>query len=248
MDLSTGVSTLQAIHSQTDARTVDCTALHIQRNGCAAAAGAGNGEHTLVFRVQIDQLLALKHAQVNAGSAIHAGLFIHSDDHFQRRMGNGSISHQGHGVSKGNAVIAAEGCSLGRNAVAIMGHIQTFGSHINGAIGILLADHIHMALQDHRLMVLHAAGAVLKDDHIVQIILNITQTMLLCKADQIVTDHLGVAGAVGNGADFFKISKYRSRLKTCQFNRIHSSNSFIWDDHILPQKRAKVHPHMPGKK
>ena len=162
-------------------------------------------------------------------------------------MGNGGIRHQCHGVSKGNAVIAAQSRTLCGNAVAVMGHIQTLYSHVYGAGSILLADHIHVTLQDHRFVVFHTACAVLEDDHVIQLVLNVAQTMFLGKADQIVTDHFGVAGAMGNRADLFKISKYRSRFKTCQFYSIHSRISFVWDIHILPQMTSKVHPLKTGK-
>lgn len=55
-------------------------------------------------------------------------------------------SRMGQGIGDGNAVITAQGGSLGKDAASIMGHVQTIHSHIQGAAGVLFADHIHMAL------------------------------------------------------------------------------------------------------
>jgi hypothetical protein len=105
---------------------------------------------------------------------------------------------------------------------AVVLHIQTVGLHIDGAVGILITDHVHMALQDHRSMILHAAGTFLEKDNVVVFILNIADIMLLGKGHQIIGDLLGVAGAMGNGAEFFKIAKYVCRFQTCQLYSIHN--------------------------
>ena len=93
-----------------------------------------------------------------------------------------------------------------------MHHIQAIGLHIQGAACVFFADHIHVTLQNNRVMILITASTILEDDHIVNFVLNIAQISCLGKVNQIITDCLCVPGAVGDSTDFFKKSKYRSRI------------------------------------
>ena len=224
VDLHTGVAALQAVHRQLNTRTVNHTALHRQMDGTPCAAGTGNGENTLVLRIQIHKGSALQHGKIHAGSALHTDLLIHSDDDLQRRMGNGFVCQQRQCICHRNTVVAAKGGSLGKHALTVMGHIQPLIVHIDGTISILLTDHIHMALQDHGCMILHTAGALLKEDHIIQFVLNIADPMLYGKGNQIIADHLRVTRSMRNGTDFFKVTKNRSRLQTCQLNCVHNQS------------------------
>ena len=140
-------------------------------------------------------------------------------------MRNRGIVQQCQRIGNRNTVITAQRGSLGENMAAIMGNVQSIHSHIKRAGSILLTDHIDMALQDHRLMVLIAAGTLLENNHIVYFVLNIAQSTRFRKIDQIIADSLGIAGAMGNGANLFEISKHRSRLQACEFNSIHLKHS-----------------------
>ena len=74
-------------------------------------------------------------------------------------------------------------------------------------------------------MVFHAAGALPKEDHIVQIVLDAPDPLLPGKGYQIVTDGLGVSGPVGDGAELFKAGKHFLRLNTRQFLCFHIISS-----------------------
>ena len=153
-------------------------------------------------------------------------------------MRNGGVSQQRQSVGNSNAIVTAQRSSLGKDKRTVVGHIQTVHSHINGTIRILLADHIHVALQYHGLVIFIAAGTVGVDDHIVKFILLITQTVLYRKTHQIVADGLGIAAAVGNGANIFKIRKYRLRLQTGKFAVNHNQRSLSHDSalyHTAPE-------------
>ena len=226
VDLHAGVAALKAFHRQLDAGTIDHSALQRQADGGSCATSAGNREDTLFLGVQIQHGASFQPGKIDAGSAEHTGLLIHGDDDFQRRMGNGLIGQNGHGISHSDAVIAAQGSTTGENIGAVMGHIQALSLHIDGAIRILVTDHVHVALQDHRGMILVAAGTFLIEDHIIQFILLVTDAVFLRKRHQIVADGLGIAGTMGIRAEFFKESKNGCRLQTGQLNSIHSVRSF----------------------
>ena len=225
MDLHAGVTTLQILHHQTDTRTIDGLTRNRNTDGGASATSTGNGKDTLFLRVDVQQHSTLQHGQIDSCSTIHTGLLVHSDHQFQGRMDNGAISCEGHSKSHGNTIVTTPGSAIGKNIIAVMGDIQALSIHIDGAIHILFTDHIHMTLDDHRGMILHAAGTGDENDDIVQRILDIFQALLLRKVHQVVADDLGIARAMGHGANFFKITKDRSRFQTCQFHSIHGDHS-----------------------
>ena len=78
-----------------------------------------------------------------------------------------------------------------------------------------------MALDDDRLVVLVALGGVTKEDDVVQLILDIPDPLLLCKGHKVIRDDLGVAGAVGHGAELFEIAEDDRGLQARQTNRLH---------------------------
>ena len=174
MNLRAGMAALQAIHYQPDAGAVDGFPLRWQGDAGMASTGAGNGEDSLVLGIQIQQHPAIEHGQVNHIRAQHSDFLIHRNYHFQRRMGNGRIIQQRQRVGNGNSVVTAQRGSVGIYILIVVSHIQTFCRHIQCAGRLLLADHVHMALQDHRGMVLHTAGAILKNDYIIRLVLNIS--------------------------------------------------------------------------
>ena len=137
-------------------------------------------------------------------------------------MRNGIVVQNGQGIGHGNPVITAQSGSLGKDAASIMGHVQTIHSHIQGAAGILFADHIHMALQNDALVVFQAAGAGSKDHHIVALILAIAKAVGLRKGNQVVADGLCIAAPMGDGTYFFKITEYALGLQALQFSFRHS--------------------------
>ena len=223
MDLHTGVTALESLHRQSDARTVNRPALNRQADGSTGATGAGHGENALVLTVQIDERPTLQHRKVDAGRTKHTGLLIYGNNDLQRRMGNGLVCQQRQSISHSDAVVAAQRGALGKHVGFIVCHIQALGIHIDGAIGVLVAYHIHMALKNHRLVILVATSALAKENHIVKAILDIPQALLLGKFHQVVADLLGVAGAVGVSAQLFKITKYAGRLQSCQFYSFHNT-------------------------
>ena len=75
-------------------------------------------------------------------------------------------------------------------------------------------------------MVLHAAGALREEDHVVGFVLNISQPLLPGKGHQVVGNTLGIPGAMGDRADLFKISKYGRGLQTRKLHRFHKLHSF----------------------
>ncbi|KAF5053689.1 hypothetical protein DSECCO2_395900 [anaerobic digester metagenome] len=121
-----------------------------------------------------------------------------------------------HRHSYGNSVVAAQRGSLCQNQIAVHRQIQPLFRHILGTLGNLFADHIQMALQDHRLRLFISGGRFLDDDDIVCRVLMILKATRLCKVRAPVTNRLRVSGAVGNGAHLLKKLEDLLRLQLVQ--------------------------------
>lgn len=121
------------LHAEAHAGTVDSLPLGVQGDGTGCAACTGDGENTLILAVQIQHGAALHIRQVHGCGTQHPDLLVHGNDHFQRRVRNGIVVQNGQGIGDGNAVITAQGGSLGKDAASIMGHVQTIHSHIQGS-------------------------------------------------------------------------------------------------------------------
>ena len=149
-------------------------------------------------------------------------------------MGNGRVCQQSQTHGNGDTVVAAQRRALGKHKLAVVGHIQSLGGHVNGAVRILLADHVQMALEDHGGVVFQAAGAGAIDNHIVHFILNVPQAMGFGKVHHIIRHGLCIPGAMGNGTDFLKIAENGPGLQTRQFLRFHNSRSFSFTLLLYP--------------
>ena len=57
-------------------------------------------------------------------------------------------------------------------------------------------------------MLLIAASTLTEEDHVVKLVLDIPQTLLLGKAHQVIADLFCVSGTVGVGTQLFKKAKF----------------------------------------
>ena len=192
VNFRTGMTALQTVNHQPDAGAVNSPPFHRQRNGGSCTAGTGDGEHALPFRIHIHQTAAAERGQIDGICSQQTDFLIGGNNHFQRRMGDGGIGQHSQSHCHRDTVIGAQGCTLGEHHFVIMGNIQALSGHVNVAVGILLTDHIHMALKHYRQMVLHTAGTIGKKDDVVRFILNIFKAMFLRKRHQIIGNHFGI--------------------------------------------------------
>ena len=167
VDFYTGVAALQAFHGQFDTRTVNSPTGNWQQKICSCAAGAGYSENTLFLTIKIQHSAALQGGKINSVGAVHTGLFVHSENDFQGRVGDGLVSKQRHSISHSNTVVTTQSGAFGKDPLTIVCDVQAFLIHINGAISVLVANHINVTLDNHRLMILHATGAFTEEQDIV---------------------------------------------------------------------------------
>lgn len=130
----------------------------------------------------------------------HAGLLVHGDEDFNGWVGNGGVLQQGHGIGHGDAVVAAQSGPTGKDKLVVVGQVQGLLGHIHGAVRVLLADHVHVALEQHRGVVLIAGGSRLEPENVPHRVLDDTNAVAFGKFFQIIADGFDIPGAMRNGA------------------------------------------------
>ncbi len=114
-----------------------------------AAAGAADGEHAFVLGIDIEQDLAFDEITLQGIGAGQPGLFIHGEKQLQGRVNDGLVQSHGHGHGQGDAVVGAQGGVIGLQPIAFINETDGVLGEIVRRIGRFLADHVHVALDDH---------------------------------------------------------------------------------------------------
>ena len=178
----------------------------------AAATGTAHGEDPLLLGVDIQHSPPLQRCHIQHGGTQHTDLLIGGQHNLQPGMLHGGVLQRRQCHGYGDAVIAAQSCSLGAYQIAVHKEVQALLVHILGTVRLLFAYHVHMALQDHRRGVLIARRGRGDQDHVVGLILIMLQTQLFAECHAPVADGLCVGGAVRNGAHLLKNFKYPLRF------------------------------------
>ena len=193
VDLGAGMAAGQTADRHPQAGAVIGRSCHRQHAVRPAAAGAADGEHALSLGVQVQQRSALQRGDVQPPHAVHAHLFFRGEYRLQAGMDQAVIVQQCQGDGHGNAVVAAQGGSLGVDGVAVHHQIQTLAAHILGTVRRLFAHHVQMPLENQGLRRLVPRRGLLDDDDVVQFVLMDLQSPFPGKRNAPVADGSGVA-------------------------------------------------------
>ena len=185
------------------------------------SAGTANGENALRFGVDVDEAAAAQVKGVQFIGSGHAGLLVDGQQYLQGRVGDGIAVQHGKGHCHSNAVVAAQGGAPRLDPIPVHIQIQRVFQKIVADAAVLHADHIQVALEHHRRMVLISRRAILPDDDIAHRVLTVPQAPAACKFCRPCAGGGGVAGAVGNTAQLFKKGKHALRFQTGQYVLLH---------------------------
>ncbi len=215
IDLRAGMAALQSLHANLHDRAFfRLNRLPLQRNIHIhpRTAGTACDDDAFLFVVQIDQLSAAQHGQIDALRTCKTRLLLGGHHHFQARMLNILRIQQCQNVSHRNTVITAKTCPFRTHSAVPDAQPQRIFRHINITVRLLHRHHVHMPLQDIWRFLLITGCRLLDDDNVVQCILNALQSPLPGKLFQIIADLLLIAGTVRNTADLLKKVKYACRF------------------------------------
>ena len=113
------------------------------------SARAADKEHAFFLGIDIQHRLSGEMVGLEGMGPVHAGLFTGGDEHFQRRMGDVLAVQEGQSTCHGDAVVPAEGGAVRPQEVSFdLQDQRVLGKIVLGPLD-LLADHVHVSLDDH---------------------------------------------------------------------------------------------------
>ena len=144
-------------------------------------ACAADEDLTIVLGVEIDELFAIEASVLEAESTCETCLLVHRKESLQCRVlqgvGGDSCQHKRHT----DTVVCAKGCALSFDEVAIDIGVDRVVVEVVHGVVVLLADHIHMRLEDNARFVFVARGSRFAHDDIACFIYGMFEVMLYGK-------------------------------------------------------------------
>ena len=170
------------------------------------SAGTTDADFAVVLRVEVEQDVATEPVLLELEGAGHACLFIDGEQKLQRRVWNVVRLHHGKHGGHPQSIVGSEGGAFGLDPVVVHGHPDAFGVEIERRVVVFLVDHVHMALEDDRLAVLHAGCGWLANEHIADGVGFDLEAGLFGQAGDPLTNSLFLPGCTGNGVEVCKTS------------------------------------------
>ena len=205
VDLHAGVTADESLDDHAAEDAVDRLIRHRHVAGGPHAAGAGHGENTLHLGIDIEHHPALEHRRLQRHGPQHPDFLSGGQHHLQPGMGQvlRLQGRQGHG--HGDSVVAAQGGSLGPDVGPVGPQTQALSGHIQVTARLPVTDHVQVALDNYSGDILIARRRRFDQHHVPSLVLIDLQAVASAEGRAVVAQGLGVAGAVGNGANFRKI-------------------------------------------
>ena len=175
MDVASRVTALAALHRDLQ-RDVAFLRLYlpVAEGGVGIdTAGAAYVELALTLAVEVQQVLAFQPSGFQIISAVHACLFIYREERLQRRMDSVFVCQDRHRRRYADTVVRTQRRTVGGHPFAVILDIRldSVFLEIKHLVAVLLRHHIHVALQDHTRMTLHACRRRLADQHVTDLVL-----------------------------------------------------------------------------
>ena len=173
---------------------------------------------SLVFRVQIEQDIRMQESVFQSESTGQARLLVHGEQTLQGSMHQTFICQDGQSRGYAYAIVCTERSALGFHPFTLHNRFDGVGQEVVLHVIILLAHHVHMSLQSHRLAVLHAGCGRFFHQNVSGFIRPCFQTMLLSEVLQISDDFPFFLRGTRHLAYLFKIAEYTGRFQIFMFH------------------------------
>ena len=205
MDVASGVASEAVAH-------VELEVMEVGRGEGAAVVESGHGvdaagatyEHLgVVFGVEVDEHGAGELAFLKIVGAGHAGLLVHGDEHFERTVNQVGIGKSGQSGSHADAVVGAEGSSVGAHPLAVDDGMDRCGGEVETLV-VALAYHIHVALEDERGSVLMAGSGGFTENHVADAVGMGIDAVSFGIVENELTYFLLLLGGAGDFGDFIE--------------------------------------------
>ena len=132
----------------------------------------------LGFRIEVEKVFALEPTTLQVIRTIHTGFLINREERLQRRMNGILVCQDSHRCSYTDSVVCTKGRTVRRNPLSVVLDIRLdrIFLKIKDFVAVLLRYHIHVSLEDHTRMVLHAGRRRFANEHVADLVLQRFQT------------------------------------------------------------------------
>ena len=154
------------------------------------ATGAADEDLAFILRVEVEEDTAGEVVRVEFHGASEASLFVDGEDALERTVFHLRVGDDGQGRSHADAVVSAEGRAVGMQPLALDDRLDGVFLEVVLLVAVLLANHVHVGLQDDGLAVFHALGGGHGHDDVATVFLDIADVMVFCPLFE-VSHHLG---------------------------------------------------------
>ena len=172
VDVVAGVTAYKSFYLSTQEEIAcgNLSALEAELGGSVATTGTADKDFAFVLRVQIDEIVARHKAGLHALGTSQSGLFVAGEDALNRTMLNVAAVQHGQFHGTAYAVVGAQRGALSRQPLAVNIGLDGVVVEINLIVHQFVTHHVHVALQNHRLAVLHAFGGRFTDDDVARLV------------------------------------------------------------------------------
>jgi len=113
----------------------------------------------------------------------------------------GLVLHDGQGRGQADAVVGAEGRSLGIDPIALDLGLDGVLAEVVDLVGVLFADHVEMALEDGPHGTLPSGRGGFADEDVADLVALAGEAQRSGHAEDVIAQGLFVAGTVRDGQD-----------------------------------------------
>ena len=214
VDVVATVATAQARHLQAEEEHALGHRLRLVGHGGhgAAAARTAHKYFSLILAVQIYQHVAAHEARLHTHGTRESGFLVACEHALHRAVHQVGRREHSHLHGHANAVIGSQRGALGLHPLAVYPGLDGIMVKVERHILVLLAHHVHVALQDDGLAVFHARGGRFADDDIACIVPAGVQTQLLPIGKQEVNHFFLPLGRAGHTGYLIETIKHTSRI------------------------------------
>ena len=222
VDVATGVSALQTFHLHAAAevalRHVDFPVGELGHG--IHASRATDEQLAFVLRVEVEQDVTAKKAFLQGEGTGEARFLVYGEKALYRAVFQRVIGQDGQLGSYADAVVRTQRSASGAQPLAINVGLNGVVHKVVRHIVVLLAHHVYVRLQHHRLAAFHAWSGGFADEHITRIIYFCLQSMLQPEVLQESHYLLFMLRGAGHLAYFLKIPENSGGFQIFLFHSI----------------------------
>ena len=152
------------------------------------AAGAADEQFALVLGVEVDQVGAREHSLAQSEGTREAGLLIDREERLEGSVLDRRVEQRGQRGGHADAAVGAERRALGLDPLPVDAGADGVVLEVELHVGVLLADHVHVRLEDDRRTVLEARGGGFAHDDVARRVLAVFDAVALGERHQEVDD------------------------------------------------------------